>query len=185
LRDMIETIRLVPSKRRIWLGFIASIFLVGLGCVAVHRGHTLAWIEIALFSLGIAAPGLLLLPGALWLELDKDGFTLCMSFRQDRYLWRHITELAIWNGIVSFKLAPEHRGNKRGQTVSRAVSRYDGGIPDIFRLSPLAMFDMMMKYKQNDELVGEEMLLDLRSAHGVCSSKLACKRGSEFTCCIW
>jgi hypothetical protein len=83
------------------------------------------------------------------LELDEDGFTLCMSFKPDRYLWNHVTDIAVWNGVVSFKLAPEHRGGRRGQAASRAVSGYDGGIPDMFRLSPQAVLALMMKYRQN------------------------------------
>jgi hypothetical protein len=146
---MIKKIRFVPSKRRIWLGCIASSLLVVLGCVVVNNGDKFGWFLIIVFGLGVFAPGLLLLPGASWLELDEDGFTLCLSFRPDRYLWSHITEMAVWQGIVSFKLDPEYRGNRRGQTTARAISGYDGSIPDIFRLHPQSLLELMMEFKQH------------------------------------
>lgn len=146
---MIEKIRLLPSKRRIWLGFIASIFLIGLACVAVHNGHRFGWFLIILFSLGVLAPGLLLLPGASWLELDEVGFTLCLSFRPGRYLWRHVTEIAVANGVVALRFLPERSRSMRGVRFARAVSGYDGSIPDMFRLRPQSLADLMMKYKQN------------------------------------
>jgi hypothetical protein len=145
---MIEKIRLVPSNRRIWLGCIASSLLVGMGCLVVHNGNKFGWFLIILFGLGVLAPALLLRPGASWLELDEEGFTLCLSYRPDRYLWRHITDIAVWRGVVSFKLDPEHRGDKRGQTTARAISGYDGSIPNIFRLHPQSLLEVMMKFKQ-------------------------------------
>ena len=92
---MIEKTRLVPAKGRIWLGCIASCLLVGLGCLAVHRGNPFGWFVIVLFGLGILAPVRLLRPGASWLELDEEGFTLCLSFKPDRYLWSDVTEMAV------------------------------------------------------------------------------------------
>jgi len=151
---MIDKVRLVPSKRRVWLGFGASCLLVGLGCALVHNGQKFGWFIIILFSLGVFAPGLLLRPNASWLELDEEGFTLCLSFKSDRhkpdrYLWSHIAEMTVSRGVVSFKLYPEHRGNRRGQSVARAVSGYDGAIPDIFALRPHSLLGLMMKYKQS------------------------------------
>jgi hypothetical protein len=149
---MIEKLRLVPSKRRVWLGFAASCLLVGLGCVMVHNGQKFGWFIVILFSLGVFAPWLLLRRNASWLELDENGFTLCLSskpdHKPDRYLWSHIAEMTIWRGVVSFKLSPEHRGNRRGQTVARAISGYDGSIPDIFQLRPHSLLELMMKFKQ-------------------------------------
>jgi hypothetical protein len=149
---MIEKLRLIPSKRRVWMGFVASCLLVGLGCVMVHNDQKFGWFIIILFSLGVLAPGLLR-PNASWLELDEDGFTLCLSskpdHKPDRYLWSHITEMSVWRGVVSFKLSPEHRGNRRGQTVARAISGYDGSIPDIFQLRPHSLLELMMKFKQS------------------------------------
>jgi hypothetical protein len=146
---MIEKVRLLPSKRRIWLGFVASCLLVGLGALMVQNGQKLGWFRIILYGLGVLAPVLLLLPLASWLELDQEGFTLCMTFRSDRYLWSQITELNVWSGLVSFKLAPEHRGNRRGQALARSISGYDGSIPDMFQLPPHSLLELMMKFKQN------------------------------------
>lgn len=148
---MIEKIQLFPSKRRIWLGFTASILLVGLACVMVRNGHMYGWFLIVFFSLGVIAPGILLLPGASWLQLDEEGFTLCMLFRPDRYLWSQISEISVWQGVVSFKLSPEHRGNKRGQATARAISGYDGSIPNMFQLNPESMAKLLIEYKQSND----------------------------------
>ena len=118
----------------------------------VLNGDKFGWFFIILFGLGVFAPGLLLLPGASWLELDEKGFTLCLSFRPDRYLWSHITELAVWHGVVSFKLSPEHRGNKRGQSTARTISGYDGSIPNMFPLQPQALLALMLEFKQNTQM---------------------------------
>lgn len=54
---MIEKIRLVPSRRRIWLGCITSSILVGLGCLMVHHGNKFGWFLIILFGLDVLATG--------------------------------------------------------------------------------------------------------------------------------
>ena len=149
---MIKKTRLVPANRRVWLGCIASCLLVGLGCLAVHRGNNFGWFVIVLFGLGILAPLILLRPGSAWLELDEERFTLCLSFKPDRYLWSDITEIGVWRGVVSFKIDSEHRGNKRGQTTARAISGYDGSIPNIFPLPPQALLELMTEFWQNQKL---------------------------------
>lgn len=147
---MPEKLRLIPAKRRVWLGFFASCFLVGLGGVMVHQGRMFGWFFVILFGLGVFAPVLLLRANSSWLELDEEGFALCLSSNPnpDRYLWSHIAELTVWRGVVSFKLAPEHRGGRRGQNVARAISGYDGSIPDIFQLRGHSLLELMMKFKQ-------------------------------------
>jgi hypothetical protein len=163
---MIEKVRLVPAKSRIWLGCVACILLVGLGFMRVQNGDKLGWFIIILFGLGVFAPGHLLLGGATWLELDEDGFTLCLSFRPDRYVWNHISEMAIWQGVVSFKLLPEHRGNKRGQSMARALSGHDGSIPDIFSLPPPSLLELMVKFKQNAQAQETSLITTLdRDTH--------------------
>jgi hypothetical protein len=149
---MMQKVRVMPSRRRIWLGWIASCLLVGLGCLQVHNGRKFGWFVIILFGLGVIAPGVLLLPGASWLELDDEGFTLCLSFKPSRYLWSDITEMAISRGVVSFKFAPEHRGNRRGQTAARALSGYDGSIPNMFQQDPQSLLELMMRFKQNQQI---------------------------------
>lgn len=148
---MIEKLRLVPSKRRHLLGWIASNLLIGMGIVMVHNGQMFGWFNIILFGPCFFS-WLLLLPGASWLQLDKDGFTVCVSFRPDRYSWNHIQEMAVWQGVVSFKLQPEHRGNRRGQAVARAISGYDGSIPDMFRMDPKSLLELMVDFKRDNTM---------------------------------
>ena len=47
---MIEKLRLVPSKRRNFLGWIASNLLIGMGIVMVHNGQMFGWFNIILFG---------------------------------------------------------------------------------------------------------------------------------------
>ena len=129
---------------------VASSVLVGLGCVMVKNGDNVGWVFIILFGLGVLAPVLLLRSRAAWLELDEDGFTLCLSHKPDRYLWSHIREMAVWQGVVSFKLDSEHRGDRLGQTTARAISGYDGSIPNMFSLHPHELLELMRKYKQTN-----------------------------------
>ena len=149
---MIEKIRLVSSRRRIWLGCVANSILVGLGCLMVHSGNKFGWFIIVIFGLGVLGPVILLRSGASWLELDEEGFTLCLSYKPDRYLWGHVTEMAIWHGVVSFKLGSEHRGTRRGEKTARAISGYDGSIPNIFSLHPQTLLQLMREFKQHKTL---------------------------------
>jgi hypothetical protein len=144
---MTEKLRLIPSRRRIWMGFFASCLLVGLGCASVYHGREFGWFLIILFGLGVLAP-VLLRKDSSWLELDAEGFTLCFASKPSRYLWSHIAEMAIWRGVVSFKLKSEHQGQRGGETTARAISGYDGSIPNIFPLQPNALLHLMMKYQQ-------------------------------------
>lgn len=148
---MIEKVRFVPSKRRFWLGFVACSMLVGIGCLKLRNGDWICWSLIIFFSLVVLINGLLLRPNATWLELDEDGFTICYSFRQERVLWMHVTQMAVWRGVVSFKLLAEHPGNKRGQSVARAISGYDGAIPDMFSVSPQSLLELMLEFKCNKQ----------------------------------
>lgn len=147
---MFQKKRFLPSKRRVWMGATACALFVGLGCVMICRDEAMGWFFVILFGLGMLAPGLLLLPGASWLELDEDGFTICLSFRPDRYSWSHITEMAVWQGVVSFRLSPEHHG-RRDQIVARTLSGYDGSIPNMFRLDPQSLLAVMTEYRQHNK----------------------------------
>ena len=145
---MTEKKRFSPSKRRIWLGAAASLFLAAIGCLILRRGSIVGWFLIAFASLGILAPWLLLRKKSAWLELDAEGFTLCVSVKPDRFLWSHIANLTVWNGVVSFDLHPEFRGGRRGQGTARMLSGHDGSIPDMFDVRPCSLADIMNKYKQ-------------------------------------
>ncbi len=149
---MIEKVRFFPSKRRIWLACAACSLLVGLGCVKVQNGDGFGWFFIIFFGLGVSALGLLLLPGAWWLELDEECFTLCGTFKEERYLWIHLTHMGVWQGVVSFRLSAEHPGNKRGQCIARAISGYDGSLPNIFPLSPQSLLELMLEFKRNKQM---------------------------------
>ncbi|MDG2185456.1 MAG: hypothetical protein P8K79_07240 [Mariniblastus sp.] len=60
--------------------------------------------------------------------------------------------MAVWQGVVSFKLQPEHRGNRPGQAVARAISGYDGSIPDTFRMDPKSLLELMVDFKRDNTM---------------------------------
>ncbi len=133
-----------------WLGSAASLFLAAFGILILCQGHKVGWVVVAFASLGIVAPWVLLRKDAAWLELDKEGFTLRVTGKPDRYLWGHVAQLTVWQGVVSFDMHPQYRGGKCGQTVARTLSGHDGSIPDMFDIRPQALLSIMMDYKQNN-----------------------------------
>ena len=79
-----------PSRKK-WLGFmlIGVVFAVG-GYLMISDGDQLGWFGLIFFGAGALVSAVMLLPGAVGLMLDADGFQITSLFRRHRSRWRDV-----------------------------------------------------------------------------------------------
>ena len=98
-------VTLYPQRRRtIVLALVSAVFVV-VGALAAADGAAIGWAAVGFFGLCLLVFLALLLPGAAFLRLDHEGFTICSLFRPGRVRWR-----------------------------ARSLSGVDGGLPDTYGL---------------------------------------------------
>jgi hypothetical protein len=97
-----EAVVLTPSLGNGTFLFLVSLAsVVGFGLVGfTDRGFParLAIVAVPFFAFATVSAGSLFIPGANYLSIDRDGFTLSRMWRVKRYRWIDIEEpLRLWN----------------------------------------------------------------------------------------
>jgi hypothetical protein len=129
-------VTLYPQRRRtIVLAVVSAVFVV-VGALAAADGAAIGWAAVGFFGLCLLVFLALLLPGAAYLRLDQEGFTICSLFRPGRVRWgdaRSFRSYAVPGGtFVGFDLAGASA--PLGRLVARSLSGVDGGLPDTYGL---------------------------------------------------
>lgn len=78
------------SKKKAFLLLIGSIVFVGLGVFIAPEKPLLGWLCAGFFGLGIPVSFFMMLPNAMFLRLDSDGFEMGSMFGSHRTLWRKV-----------------------------------------------------------------------------------------------
>jgi len=84
-----------------------------------------------------------LVPGATWLKLDSQGFTVRKWFRQDTYRWADIKDFRLityrYMGIIPFRRVVGFTFSRKQNVAARivgALARFDRLLPDNFGMKP-------------------------------------------------
>ena len=148
-----EPRKLTPSKGKFILFFLGAMVFV-IGGLLYARDDIKGWFGIIFFGVCAVVFALQIVPGANWLYLDNDGFTVRNLYRTHQYLWKDIRELGIvninLNKMVSFNFVSDFDRSKLGRRVSRSLSGFEGALSNTYGLKAEELIKLMEKYRHNN-----------------------------------
>ena len=142
---------ILQSSRLKWgsIVFACGLFTAALADIAAH-GVTNAGLGAVIFGVATALSATALLPGAMVLRLDGDGFETTRFYRTKRYRWKDVSDFAVWSficSIVVFRVA-----GQRPDYMDRRNAALTGGrggyLPDSYGLSADSLAQTMIAWQQ-------------------------------------
>ena len=139
--------RLTPSSRR----FMIILAVFGLWIMAI--GATAGMLGL-LFALAlVAAFGAMLLPGAAWLQMDPEGFTVRNFYRDERFRWVDIKEFKVmtyrYMGFipiyrsVAFTFSEHYPKRNLLLRVASKLAAFDRKLPDNYGMKAQELAKML------------------------------------------
>lgn len=140
-------------KRLSQLGYFAIClaFTIG-GALMIADGQWAGWFVAGFFGLGVVALPLTILPGASYLRLTPQGFTVCSMYRHHHFKWAEIEPC--FPGVVSkrkmvlFDLAEPGRF-PRGRAVARLLTGAEAGLSDTYGMTAEDLAALMNRWRDH------------------------------------
>ena len=152
-------VTLRPSRLRWILVLLASLVLGAGGVLMIADGRDIGWLVAGFFGLCAAVACVSMLPGASYLVLDEEGFTVGSLFRSARVVWPEVVEFYPWvvmaTGMravthVAFELSPDRRNQATARVLSRLVSGgVEAGLPDTYGLRAEELAELMNRWREH------------------------------------
>jgi len=130
-----------PKKAKLMVLVLVGVLFVGVGVLMIRDGETTGWFCAVFFGLCLLAFLAQLLPGSSYLTVDEQGIEFSALFRKVRLRWSEIAEFGIStvrhhglpvSKMVGLNYSPEYQGLSRGRAVSKALTGFEGGLPDTY-----------------------------------------------------
>lgn len=147
---------LKPNTYQTALLFLLSgVFTVtGLGLASVKP--LLGYLCAGFFGLCLIVFGLQFIPGSAYLELNKEGFTVCSLFRQKTVYWREIERFSVVKfsrkKMVAWDYSENSKDKATGGAFARVLTGTEAALPDTYgmKAEQLAelMNDLLERYKR-------------------------------------
>ena len=147
--DDVETLTLRPRRLKMaFYGMLSAAFTGG-GVYMIMDGDHGGWFVAGFFGACTLIFLALLLPGAAYLRLSRDGFRV-------RSLWRgHFTP---WSAVTGFGVARIARRRlvvfnfvdakaRRGARYARILTGVEGALPDTYGMSPEKLAELMTHWQ--------------------------------------
>lgn len=142
-----------PSRWRLLLLLLFSASFTGIGALMIQDGDQRGWFVLSAFGIGtVVALLILVAPGASYLRLAPEGFTICSLFRRSTTRWSEVTEFGLatigMRTLVGFDYAPGFQRSPRLRRLSAAISGNEGALPDTYGLRALELALVMTRYRK-------------------------------------
>jgi len=141
-----------PKKTR-WLGvLLGSLAFVAGGILMIRNGDWKGWLAAAFFGLGIPVSLIQLYSKKLSLKVSEDGIEIGSLFRTTRLQWPDISEFGVItvrhhgftvNKMVGLNYSPEYERLSKARAVAKALSGYDGALPDTYGFSAEELAELL------------------------------------------
>ncbi|MDH5558775.1 MAG: hypothetical protein OEZ03_15605 [Alphaproteobacteria bacterium] len=145
-------IMLRPSKLRYLYYVLVSLgFTVG-GSFMIAEDIWFGWVVAGFFGLCAVVLAFTMLPGASWLRLTPEGFTICTLYRSHAFKWSEIGHC--YPGVVGrrkmvlFDFA-DPAYSPRMRVAARALSGAEGALPDTYGMTADALATLMNDWREN------------------------------------
>lgn len=139
------------SRGKALLLILGSAAFVALGFFIKPEHPIAGWAGILFFSLGIPAGLYSLLPKAVYLRLDEQGFEMNALFkRKARVAWHDVDGFqlgAIGSARMIFiAYAPHYEAQKLARSASQALAGVDGGISNVYNAPLEKGFEALVEW---------------------------------------
>lgn len=130
-----------PKRAKMALLLLVCVAFVAVGVLMIRDGEVIGWLCAGFFGLGIPIFSIQLLPGSSYLTVSEVGIEYCSMFRRHRLRWSDISEFGVYtvrqgglpvSKMVGFNFSTEYRRAQGGRALSRAISGFEGGLPDTY-----------------------------------------------------
>lgn len=149
-----ESLVLRPSKKKfVGLLMISAGFVVT-GLWLLQNGDispTLGWVCVAFFGLGTVVGVATLLPGAAYLRLEPEGFTMCSLYRSAFYRWSDVSEFVVgrvgMQSMVMFEYSSQRTDAATLRAVNAALFGHQAALPDTYGMTHEALVDLLNRQR--------------------------------------
>jgi len=139
--DLSQPVTLRPSRRK-WAIVFAGCLAFAIGGIAMG-----SWYVWAVFGIGTVIGGVMLLPGAGYLRLERDGFHLCSLFRGQFIPWTAVHDFGVTrillNKMVGLNYEPGKAPMKALSRANAGLVGFEGALPETYGMSAEALAELM------------------------------------------
>lgn len=136
-----------PKPWKAVLMLLVALGFVGIGVFLVPDRTPIWWFSVGFFSLCALVFLVQLTPGSSYLTVDETGIEICTLFRKTRIRWSELSEFGVYQvrytKFVGLNYSPEYRQSARGRAFARAVTGFEGGLPDTYGFKAEELADLL------------------------------------------
>ena len=144
--------RLLRPSRLKWVLMLLGSALFVAGCWTQLDGW-LRWLGAGFFGLGVIASAMMLVPGAAFLKVTPEGFTVRSLFRSFSYKWNEIDRFYVagsgWNRFVAFEFAAHVDKLRATRKIVALLSKHEAALPDSYGMKCEELVELLTRRKAN------------------------------------
>lgn len=127
-----DTIRFNASRSRAVLLLAGCAIFVAIGIAMIGDQPLLGWLSVGFFGLGIPVAFMMLVPNAMYLMLDAEGFETCAFFRRHKTRWTDVArfDLDAINGskVIAITFSAHYRKQAAARAVASRMAGMEGAL---------------------------------------------------------
>jgi hypothetical protein len=124
------------SRKKALLLFLGSVCFVAIGLWMSSEKPLIGWICVAFFGLGVPVSLLMLLPNAMYLRLDGEGFETGTFFSKHKTKWADVARFEIGSirgtKMIAIVYIQEYNAQQLGRAIASSLSGMEGAIPNSY-----------------------------------------------------
>jgi len=137
--DLSQPMILQPRRARLLAYLALSMVFVAGAVFMITDGSTITGSAVLLFfGGGMLFFVVMLLPGAGYLRIDRDGFTMCAAFKRTFTPWSEVRGFGVtrigYRHMVGVHLAPGGRFAAGVGRVNAELVGFEGALPDTYKI---------------------------------------------------
>jgi hypothetical protein len=140
------------SKKKALLLLLGSLVFVALGVLMSEEKPLIGWLCAGFFGLGIPASLFMMLPNAMFLRLDREGFEMGSMFGSQKVLWAEVNGFQISSirgaKMIEILYNENYTRQKVGRAVASAMSGMEGAIANNYNASLDEVLNTLRSWKE-------------------------------------